>query len=150
MSANNVSVDEESLRNDIETLAGKTVEETLSALLDEGASELVGAERSERTAGRESYRIGHYARKLVTGAGEVGLSVPNLRGATFQTSVTGTRSLCQRTCSRCCGWRGAFGRSRGSRRRRRPLTTRRVCVQGHGHHLHSNRAVSPRYPPEKR
>lgn len=45
VSANNVSVDEESLRNDIETLAGKTVEETLSALLDEGALEFVGAGR---------------------------------------------------------------------------------------------------------
>ena len=45
MSANNVSVDEESLRNDLETLAGKTVEETLSALLDEGALEFVGAGR---------------------------------------------------------------------------------------------------------
>ena len=32
-------------------------------------SELVGAERYERTAGREAYRCGHYAKKLVTGAG---------------------------------------------------------------------------------
>ncbi len=46
MSANIVSVDEESLRNDIKNLVRKTVEETLNALLDE-ASELVGAERYE-------------------------------------------------------------------------------------------------------
>ncbi len=52
MSANIVSVDEESLRNDIKNLVRKTVEETLNALLDEEASELVGAERYERTAGR--------------------------------------------------------------------------------------------------
>lgn len=45
MSANIVSVDEESLRNDIKNLVRKTVEETLNALLDEEASELVGAER---------------------------------------------------------------------------------------------------------
>ena len=56
MSANIVSVDEESLRNDIKNLVRKTVEETLNALLDEEASELVGAERYERTAGREGYR----------------------------------------------------------------------------------------------
>lgn len=49
----------------------KTVEETLDALLDEEASGLVGAGRYERTAGREAHRGGHYARKLVTGAGEV-------------------------------------------------------------------------------
>ena len=87
MSANIVSVDEESLRKDIKNLVRKTVEETLNALLDEEASELVGAERYERTAGREAYRSGHYTRRLVTGAGEVELSVPKLRGATFQTAV---------------------------------------------------------------
>ena len=55
MSANIVSVDEESLRNDIKNLVRRTVEEPLSALLDEETSELVGGERYERTAGREAY-----------------------------------------------------------------------------------------------
>lgn len=87
MSANIVSVDEESLRDDIKNLVRRTVEETLDALLDEVASELVGAGRYERTAGREAYRGGHYTGRLVTGAGEVELSVPKLRGATFQTAV---------------------------------------------------------------
>ena len=45
MSANIVTVDEESLRKDIKNLVRKTVEETLNALLDEEASELVGAGR---------------------------------------------------------------------------------------------------------
>ena len=58
MSANIVSVDEESLRRDIKNLMRKTVEETLNALLDEEALGLVGAERYERTAGREAYRGG--------------------------------------------------------------------------------------------
>lgn len=87
MSANIVSVDEESLRKDIKNLVRMTVEETLNAPLEEEASELVGAERYDRTAGREAYRSGHYARKLVTRVGEVELSVPKLRGATFQTAV---------------------------------------------------------------
>lgn len=55
MSANITSVDAESLRKDIRNLVRKTVEETLNALLDEEASELVVAERYERTAGREAY-----------------------------------------------------------------------------------------------
>lgn len=63
----------------------KTVEETLDALLDEEASGLVRAERYERTAGRETYRGGHYAKRLVTGAEEVEPSVPKLRGAAART-----------------------------------------------------------------
>lgn len=65
----------------------KTVEETLKAQLDEEVPGLVEVERCERTAGREAWRSGHYARKLVTGAGEVDLSVAKLRGATFRTAV---------------------------------------------------------------
>ena len=75
MSANIVSVDEESLRKGINNLVRKTVEETLNALVDEEASELVGAERHERTVDRETCRSGHYVRKLITGAGEVETSV---------------------------------------------------------------------------
>lgn len=59
----------------------KTVEETPNALLDEEASELFGAWRYERAAGRETHRSGHYTRRLVTGVGEIELSVPKLRGA---------------------------------------------------------------------
>lgn len=39
-----------SLRNGIKNLVGKTVKETLNALLDEEASELVGAEHCPRAA----------------------------------------------------------------------------------------------------
>lgn len=56
----------------------KTVEEALNALLNKEASELVGAERYERTAGRDGYRSGHYARRLITGVEEIELSVPKL------------------------------------------------------------------------
>lgn len=55
-------------------------EGSLDALLDGEASELVGAERYERAAGRETYRSGHYARRLITGVGEIDLSVQKLRG----------------------------------------------------------------------
>lgn len=87
MSESIVSVDEESLRGDIRNLVRKNVEDTTNALLDEEASELVGAGRYEKAAGREAYRSGHYKRKLVTTGGEVELRVPKLRGATFQTAM---------------------------------------------------------------
>ena len=82
-----VSVDEETLKDDLRELVRKTVQDTINALLEEEADEMVGAERYERTAGREAYRSGHYKRKLVTTSGEVVLDVPKLRGATFQTAV---------------------------------------------------------------
>ncbi|MDD7363934.1 MAG: transposase, partial [Olsenella sp.] len=82
-----VSVDEESLRKDIVELVRKTVQDTLNALLEQEVEEMVGAERYERTAGREAYRSGHYKRKLVTTSGQIELDVPKLRGATFQTAV---------------------------------------------------------------
>ena len=123
MSANIVSVDEESLRKDIENLVRKTVEETLNALLDEEASELVGAGRYERTAGREAYRSGHYARKLVTGAGEVELNVPSCAARPSRrpssSATAGARPRSRRPSSRCTsrasrpggsgGAAGAFG-----------------------------------------
>ena len=87
MSANIVSVDEESLRSDLRELVRKTVQETLNALLDEEADEMVGAGRYERAAAREAYRSGHCKRKLATTSGEVALDVPKLRGATFQPAV---------------------------------------------------------------
>lgn len=45
VSANILSIDEELLRKDIKNLVRKTVEDTLNALVDENASDLVGAGR---------------------------------------------------------------------------------------------------------
>lgn len=70
MSANIVSVDEESLRKDINNLVRKTVEETLNALLDEETSELVGAGRyrwrltSVEEAIVELYLVGVSTRRI--------------------------------------------------------------------------------------
>ena len=64
-----------------------TVQETINALLDEEADQLVNAGRYERTDERQAYRSGHYKRRLVVSAGEVELNVPKLRGATFTTQI---------------------------------------------------------------
>ena len=63
----------------------KTVEETLNALLDKEESEPVGAERYERTASQDARHSGHYVRRLITGVGEIELSVPRLRGTAART-----------------------------------------------------------------
>ena len=82
-----VSFDDEAIKGYVGKLVAKTVEETLNALLDEEADQLVNAGRYERTDERQAYRSGHYKRKLVVSAGEVELSVPKLRGATFTTQI---------------------------------------------------------------
>ena len=70
VSANIVSVDEESLRKDINNRVRKTVEETLNALLDEETSELVGAGRyrwrltSVEEAIVELYLVGVSTRRI--------------------------------------------------------------------------------------
>ncbi|WP_195666384.1 IS256 family transposase [Eggerthella lenta] len=87
MSESIISVDQEAIKGELRDLVKTTVEETLNALLDEEADELVGAERYERSASREAYRSGHYKRKLATASGEIELNIPKLRGATFQTAV---------------------------------------------------------------
>lgn len=73
-----VSSDDEAIRGYVGKLVAKTVEETLDALLDEEADQLVNAGRHGRTDERQAYGGGHYGRRLVTGAGEVEPSVPKL------------------------------------------------------------------------
>ena len=82
-----VTFNEESLKTDLRELVRSTVEEMLNGLLDEEADDLVGAERYERTAGREAYRAGHYERKLATTSGEVTIRMPKLKGMRFTTAI---------------------------------------------------------------
>ena len=82
-----VSFDGEATKGYVGKLVAKTVEETLDALLDEEADQLVNAGRHERADERQAYGGGRYGRRLVTGAGELEPSVPKLRGATSATKV---------------------------------------------------------------
>ena len=150
MSANMVSIDEESLKSDLRELARKAVQETLNALLDEGADDMVGAGRYERTAAREAYRSGHYERKPVTTSGEVALDVPKLRGATLLwlrglpgvRLVTGDKSpgmlgaleevfpeaRCQRRTARF--YRNVFGKTPRRKRTRVAKMLKAIHAQG--------------------
>ncbi len=51
--------DERAVRDELKELVRKTVEDTLNALLEEEADDLVGADRYERTAEREACRADH-------------------------------------------------------------------------------------------
>lgn len=82
-----VSFDEDAMREELGELVRRTVEDTLNALLEEEADDLVKAERYERTADREAYRAGHYERGLTTTSGQVTLEVPKLKGLRFTTAI---------------------------------------------------------------
>lgn len=87
MSDNIIQLNEDLINNDIKDLVKNSVEETLNALLDHEADELVNASKYERTEDRRGYRSGHYDRNFTTTSGDVTLYVPKLKGIQFETAI---------------------------------------------------------------
>ena len=87
MSDNIIQLNEDLIKHDLKDLVRSSVEETLNALLDKEADELVNAQKYERSSGRQGYRSGHYKRNFQTTAGEVELNVPKLKGVPFETAI---------------------------------------------------------------
>ena len=63
------------------------VQQVVQAVLEAEMTEALGAERSERTEGRQGYRSGYYSRGLVTRVGKMEIRVPQDRGGQFSTRV---------------------------------------------------------------
>ncbi|WP_181861965.1 transposase, partial [Slackia isoflavoniconvertens] len=87
MSNSIVSFDEQAVKDELRELVRKTIEETINAMLDEEADQLVGAGPYERTDERAAYRAGHYERGLTTTSGQLTLKMPKLKGMRFATAV---------------------------------------------------------------
>lgn len=87
MFGNIIQLNEELIKNNLKDLVRNSVEETLNALLDHEADELVRAGKYERTGDRKGYRSGHYERNFGTTSGEVRLRVPKLKGIQFETAI---------------------------------------------------------------
>ena len=87
MSDNIIQLNEDLIKHDLKDLVRSSVEETLNALLDKEADELVNAQKYERSADRQGYRSGHYKRNFQTTAGDVELKVPKLKGVPFETAI---------------------------------------------------------------
>ena len=66
--------DEGAVKSELRELVKKTLEETINAVIDEKADQLVGA--------------GHYERGSTTTSGQITLRMPKLKGAKFATAVT--------------------------------------------------------------
>jgi putative transposase len=84
---NIIQINEEQIKDHLGEMVRGTVEETLNAMLEKEAEQLVCAERYERTEGRKDTRAGHYQRGLETKAGKVSLQVPKLRQLSFETAI---------------------------------------------------------------
>lgn len=82
------TLNEKSLRSDLHELVRITVEDTVSALLEAEADDLVGAESHGRAADREAYRTGHYDRSLTANSSEVTIRMPKLKVACSTTAIT--------------------------------------------------------------
>ena len=87
MSDNIIQLNEDLIKHDLKDLVRSSVEETLNALIDHEADELVNASKYERTENRNGYRSGHYERNFTTTAGDVKLKVPKLKGIQFETAI---------------------------------------------------------------
>ena len=87
MSDNIIQLNEDLIKHDLRDLVRSSVEETLNALLDHEAEELVNAEKYERSGNRKGYRSGHYNCNFQTTAGDVTLKIPKLKGVQFETAI---------------------------------------------------------------
>lgn len=87
MSDNIIQLNEDLIKINLKDLAHSSVEETLNALLDHEADELVNAEKYEHSGDRKGYRSGHYERNFSTTSGDVTLRVPKLKGIQFETAI---------------------------------------------------------------
>ena len=82
-----IRIDEGVVREHLDRVVVRTVEETLNALLQAEADVLCGAKRYARSPARVDTRAGHYGRQLHTKAGEVSLKMPKLRRLPFETAI---------------------------------------------------------------
>lgn len=87
MSNSIIELNEAAIKGQLKDLVKNSVEETLNALLDHEADELVNAARYERSGDRKGYRSGHYDRNFTTTSGDVTLHVPKLKGIQFETAI---------------------------------------------------------------
>src|SRR5205807_6990275 len=63
------------------------VRTALQEVLQAEMTEVLGAEKGERTAGRLGYRSGYYGRTLITRVGKLELRVPQDRAGRFSTGL---------------------------------------------------------------
>ena len=87
MSKEIIQFDQAMFETRLDAMVRDKVEQIVNAMLDEEADLIANAARYERSDGRKAYRAGHYARGFTVKAGRLGLKVPKLKGALFESAV---------------------------------------------------------------
>ena len=87
MSKEIIQFDQAMFETKLDAMVRDKVEQIVNAMLDEEADLIANAARYERSDGRKAYRAGHYARRFTVKAGRLGLKVPKLKGALFESAV---------------------------------------------------------------
>ena len=90
MSKEIIQFDQAMFETKLDAMVRDKVEQIADAMLDEEADLIANAARYERSDGRKAYRAGHYARRFTVKAGRLGLKVPKLKGALFESAVIRT------------------------------------------------------------
>ena len=89
MSKEIIQFDQAMFETKLDAMVRDKVEQIINAMLDEEADLIANAARYERSDGRKAYRAGHYARRFTVKAGRLGLKVPKLKGALFESQAQG-------------------------------------------------------------
>lgn len=87
MSGNTIQPNEDPIEDNLKDLVDSSIKETLNALLDHEADELVKAEKYGRSGERQGYRSGHYSRNFSTTAVAVRFKMPKIKGVPFETAI---------------------------------------------------------------
>jgi len=87
--SNTSSVDWKAVMEGQKDFLKPLIQEVIQQVLEAEMVEAAGAERHERSEGRQSYRSGYYRRSLVTRVGKLELRVPQDRQGRFSTELFG-------------------------------------------------------------
>jgi transposase-like protein len=81
------TIDVKALLSEDEEFLRALVRTALQEVLEAEMTEALGAEKGERTSGRQGYRSGYYGRTLITRVGKLELRVPQDRTGRFSTEL---------------------------------------------------------------
>ena len=87
MSKEIIRFDQAMFETELDAMVREKVERIVNVMLDAEAERIVNAARYERSGERKAYRAGRYERSPTVKAGRLGLKVPKLKGAVFESAV---------------------------------------------------------------
>lgn len=124
------------LRDEHADMIRESVRAVAQELMEAEVSELIGAQRGERTVDRATHRNGYRPRRWDTRAGEIELQIPKIRQGSYFPVVSAAPQALRagagrRRAAGLCLWRlDAPGRSAGREPRAADLQERGVADRG--------------------